>query len=59
MMPILVVHDGVHAPHGDILLKQNLTSIATGALVRLLHPTRLLTCAGSSRVHLNWKNTNA
>jgi len=53
MMPSLVIHDGVHAPHGDILLKRTLVSIAIGALVRPLHPTRLLTSAWSSWVHLN------
>jgi len=59
LMPSLIVHDGVHAPHGDILLKQTLASIATGALVQLLHPTHLLTCTWSSWVQLNWKHTNA
>jgi len=28
-MPIFVVHDGVHALHGDILLKRTLASIAS------------------------------
>ena len=47
-MPSLVIRDGVHAPHGDILLKRTLASIAIGALVQLLNPIRLLTCAWSS-----------
>jgi len=36
MMPSLVICDGVHAPHGDILLKRTLASVATGALIGLL-----------------------
>ena len=44
LMPSLSVRDGVHAPHGDILLKWTLASVATGPLVRPLHPTCLLTC---------------
>ena len=59
LMPSFVIHDGVHAPHGDILLKQTLPSIATGALVWPLHPTHLLTWAWSSWVQLNQKHTNA
>ena len=59
MMPSLVIRDGVHAPHGDILLKWTLASIAPGALVSILHPTRLLTCACSSWVWLNQKHTDA
>ena len=51
LMPSLVIHDGVHAPHGGILLKRTLAFVATGALVRPLHPTHLLTCACSSWVH--------
>jgi len=56
MMPSLVVGDGVHAPHGDILLKRTL---ATGALVQPLHPTCLLTSTWSSWVRLNQKHTDA
>ena len=56
LMPSLVVCDGVHAPHGDILLKWTLASVATSALVQTLHPTHLLTCAWSSWVELNWKH---
>jgi len=33
LMPSLVVHDGMHTPHGGILLKQTLSSIATSTLV--------------------------
>jgi len=51
-MASLVIRDGVHAPHVDILLKQILPSIGTGALVRPLHPTCPLTCAWSSWVWL-------
>ena len=58
-MPSLVGHDGVHAHHGDIFLKTNLAFVATGALVRLLHPTRLLTCAWYSCVWLNQRHTDA
>jgi len=29
LMPSLVIHDGVHVLHGDILLKQTLASIAS------------------------------
>jgi len=47
-MPSLVVRDGVHTPHGDILLKQTLASTVTGALVHPLHPIHLLSCAWSS-----------
>jgi len=43
-MPILVIRDGVHAPHGGILLNQILAYITTGALVHLLHPNHLLAC---------------
>jgi len=59
MMPSLVVHDGVYALHVDILLKRTLASVAIGALVRPLHPTRLLTCTWSSWVWLHRKHTNA
>ena len=59
LMLSLVICDGVHAPHGDILLKQTLASIATGALVRLIHPTHMLTCAWSSWVRLNRQKTDA
>ena len=59
MMLSLVIRDDVHAPHGDILLKQTLSSITTGALVQPLHPTHLLTCALSSWVWLNRQHTNA
>jgi len=54
LMLSLVVHDGVHAPHGDLLLKRTLSSIAIGALVRPLHPTHPLTCAWYSWLCLNW-----
>ena len=53
MIPKLVIRDGLHAPHGDIFLKRTLASIATGALVWLLHPTCMLTCAWSSWVWMN------
>jgi len=53
LLPSLVIHDGVHAPHGEILLKQTLPSVATSELVRSLHPTCLLTCAWSSWISLN------
>ena len=53
MMPSLVINDGVYAPHGEILLKKSLASIATSALIQSLHPTCLLTCAWSSWVWLN------
>jgi len=59
LMPSLVIYDGVHALHGDILLKQTLASVASDALVWLLHPTRLLTCAWSSWVWLNQKHIDA
>ncbi len=58
-MPSLAICDDVHAPHGDILLKRTLASAATGALVRSLHPTRMLTCAWSSGVWLNQKNIDS
>ena len=53
LMPSLVICDGVHATHVDILLKRTIAVVATGALVRSLHPTHLLTCAWSSWVVLN------
>lgn len=59
MIPSLVVRDGVHAPHGDILLKWTFSFVATSALVRALHVTHLLTCAWSSWVWLNWQHTYA
>jgi len=59
MFPSLVICDVVHASHGDILLKRTLASVATSALVQPLLPTRLLTCAWSSWVRLNWKHTDA
>ena len=59
LMPSLVIHDDVHAPHSDILLKRTLASVVTGALVWPLHLTCLLTCAWSSWVWLNWKHTYA
>jgi len=31
-MPSLVICDGVHAPHGDILLKKTLASTAYGCI---------------------------
>jgi len=52
-MPSLVLRDGVHAPHGDVLLKRTLAYVATGALVWPLHPNHLLTWTWSSRVWLN------
>ena len=58
LMPSLVFCDGVHAPHGDLLLKRTLASVATNALVRPLHPTHLLTCTWYSWVRLNRKHTN-
>ena len=58
LMPSLVVRDGVHAPHGDILLKRTLASVATGALVRPLHPTHLLTCTWFSWVRKNQQHTD-
>lgn len=57
LMPSLVIRDGVHAPHGDIFLKQTLSSVAYGALVWLLHPTHLLTYTWYSWVWLNWQHT--
>ena len=54
LMPSLVIRDGVHAPHVDILLKRTLAFVATGALVWLLHPTRLLTFTWSSWVRLRY-----
>ena len=47
LMPRLVIHDSVHAPHGDILLKRTLTFIAMSALIWLLHLTHLLACTWS------------
>lgn len=59
LMPILVIREGMHAPHGDILVKRTLASLATSALVQRLHPTHLLTCTWSSWVQLNRKHTDA
>ena len=59
LMPSLVIYDGVHAPHGDILLKWTLSSIATSALVQALHPARILTCTWSSWARLNQQHTDA
>ena len=33
LMPILVICDGMHSPHGEILLKRTLAYVATNALV--------------------------
>jgi len=59
LIPSSVILDGVYAPHGDILLKRTLAFVAIGALVMPLHRTRLLTCAWSPWVRLNWKHTDA
>ena len=59
LMPSLVIHDGVHAPHGDILLKRTLTFVATSALFWSLHPTHPLTCTWYSWVWLNRQHTDA